>query len=717
MSQIRRLAAIMFTDIVGYTALMGNDEKKAFQLLQRNREIQRPVIEEFGGTWIKELGDGVMASFNSVTDSVYAAIKIQEVCNKTNEFLLRIGIHHGEVVFEDQDVFGDVVNIASRLQALSTPGSIWVSESVHHNIVNKQGIVSRYLKQEILKNVREPVNIYEVLSEEQSQLQPGSHNKKANSAILPDFEYDLYISYRANDNKYIPSGTKTGTGGGWVTEMVEKLKQELEATLKDRLSIHFDRSQDDFRTDLSTSTGPIEHAVKALIFIPIISQTYCDTNSAVWKEEFLQFKTESSTDRLGRNIKLSGDSSTSRFLPIKIHDLDPEDLHLLEEELSGELRSIDFIYREQGVNRPLRPVDDEIISDSSRIFYRNQINKLANTIKEIINGIKVQEKSGNTPENQDISTRPVPLKSFINSLPGSLKVQVIERSRPGVFLAWTSSDLKEQREELAIILQKAGFNVFPATDCPSDDEVFKQKVTESLNRCTCSLHILGSEFGRRFESDYEVSFPQFQFMEASKRIESDPNFNSFVWTYPNRTEPAKPAQQNFIKYIRNNITRNMMFSNSAGPMQLVDDMRVVMMKKDEETYDAKDTDIFFIFNQQDEQEAKVITDQLTLEYPVEIMNIMPDSADQYRQISSQQIPKSKLAVVYFKYAADWALPFIKQIWKEIGGASSRTPLFLVGDDDPKTNLARTFKAPKVVSTILPKEKIPSEVKKVYATVV
>ncbi|MBL0109577.1 MAG: adenylate/guanylate cyclase domain-containing protein [Saprospiraceae bacterium] len=97
MSQIRRLAAIMFTDIVGYTALMGNDEKKAFQLLQRNREIQRPVIEEFGGTWIKELGDGVMASFNSVTDSVYAAIKIQEVCNKTNEFLLRIGIHHGKL--------------------------------------------------------------------------------------------------------------------------------------------------------------------------------------------------------------------------------------------------------------------------------------------------------------------------------------------------------------------------------------------------------------------------------------------------------------------------------------------------------------------------------------------------------------------------------------------------------------------------------------------
>jgi len=144
---------------------------------------------------------------------------------------------------------------------------------------------------------------------------------------------------------------------------------------------------------------------------------------------------------------------------------------------------------------------------------------------------------------------------------------------------------------------------------------------------------------------------------------------------------------------------------------------VMMMKKDVTTYDSKDTDIFFIFNQQDELDARVITDKLSMEYPVEIMNIMPDGEDQYRDISSQQIPKSKLAVVYFKYAADWALPFIKQIWKEVGGASSPTPLFLVGEDDPKTNMARNFKAPKVVSIIVPKETIPAEVKKVYTTVI
>jgi hypothetical protein len=68
-------------------------------------------------------------------------------------------------------------------------------------------------------------------------------------------------------------------------------------------------------------------------------------------------------------------------------------------------------------------------------------------------------------------------------------------------------------------------------------------------------------------------------------------------------------------------------------------------------------------------------------------------------------------------ASDWALPFIKQIWKQVGGASSPTPLFLIGEDDPKTNLARNFKAPKVVSTIVPKENVPGEVKRVYTTVI
>ncbi len=162
MSQSRQLAAIMFTDIVGYTALMGRDEQKAFELLNKNRQIQKPIIEQFNGRWIKELGDGVMASFNTVSDAVNAAITIQKKCNTDKDFQLRIGIHLGEVVFENDDVFGDGVNIASRIQALASPGAIYVSESVHLNVSNKKDIQTKFIREEILKNVKEPVRIYQV---------------------------------------------------------------------------------------------------------------------------------------------------------------------------------------------------------------------------------------------------------------------------------------------------------------------------------------------------------------------------------------------------------------------------------------------------------------------------------------------------------------------------------------------------------------------------
>jgi adenylate cyclase len=162
MSPSRQLAVIMFTDIVGYTRLMGSDEQKALRVLKENRDLHKACIEQFQGRWIKELGDGIMVSFHTVSDAVQAALKIQESCKQLGEYELRIGIHMGEVVSENDDLFGDGVNIASRIQAITDPGSIWVSESVHHNILNKKDFETRFVKKEILKNVKEPVRIYEV---------------------------------------------------------------------------------------------------------------------------------------------------------------------------------------------------------------------------------------------------------------------------------------------------------------------------------------------------------------------------------------------------------------------------------------------------------------------------------------------------------------------------------------------------------------------------
>ena len=162
MSQTRQLAAIMFTDIVGYTALMGNDEKKAFELLSINRQIQKPIIEKYNGKWVKEMGDGVMASFNTASDAVNAAMKIQEECNRVKEFQLKIGMHLGEVVLEDDDVYGDGVNIASRIETLAVGSCVLMSKSVRDQIKNNAEFQITSLGVFDLKNVGEAIEVFAI---------------------------------------------------------------------------------------------------------------------------------------------------------------------------------------------------------------------------------------------------------------------------------------------------------------------------------------------------------------------------------------------------------------------------------------------------------------------------------------------------------------------------------------------------------------------------
>ncbi len=396
---------------------------------------------------------------------------------------------------------------------------------------------------------------------------------------------------------------------------------------------------------------------------------------------------------------------------------------LLENVLQGALRSIDFIYHAQGVNRPLRPKDDDRQDPSNNTIYRNQINKVANAIKEIVVGVRKLESQSNSPEAANENFRPAPAQVaavprwFNTTVPSDIRVAVLDIAQPTVFLAWTSNDLKAKREEIAMILSRAGFQVIPNSDCPSSDAEFKNSVSKHLEAASCSLHILSSEFGRRFEEEDEVSYPMHQF-EAAKKKSAAPGskFHTFIWHLEDSSKPMKPQQEEFISNIRNYITPNMTFTNAFSPMQLVEDMRSHLILEKQTVMDTKDTDIFFIFNKQDAKDAYPLTDLISKDYTIEVMNILPGGEAQYREQSTQQIPKSKLAVVYFRYGADWALPFIKQVWKEVGGAASPTHMMLVGEDDPQTNMARIFKAPKVSSSIVSKEEVPEEVKKTYTKV-
>lgn len=226
-------------------------------------------------------------------------------------------------------------------------------------------------------------------------------------ALLPGFEYDIFISYRHNDNL-----------DGWVTDFVQQLEKELRSTLKDPVSIYFDKNPHDGLLETHSVDKSLEGKLKCLIFIPIISQTYCDPKSFAWQHEFCAFNKLASADQFGRDVKLVNGNVASRILPVRIHDLDAEDKSLLERELGGVLRSIDFIYKEAGVNRPLRAEEENPTKNQNQTIYRNQINKAANAIKEIITSLKHPVQPGTASPSQLERTGPKPWSSRMVVLAG-----------------------------------------------------------------------------------------------------------------------------------------------------------------------------------------------------------------------------------------------------------------------------------------------------------
>ena len=195
-------------------------------------------------------------------------------------------------------------------------------------------------------------------------------------SLIPGYEYDIFISYRQKDNRY----------DGWVTRFVGNFTRELEATFKEDVSVYFDVNPHDGLLETHDVDASLKDKLKCLVFIPIISRTYCDPLSFAWEHEFKPFVANASLDRFGLKITLPNGNVASRVLPVRIHDLDNEDIASCESVLGSMLRGVEFIYREPGVNKPLTEEDDET-RNQNNTKYRIQINKVALATREIIAGM------------------------------------------------------------------------------------------------------------------------------------------------------------------------------------------------------------------------------------------------------------------------------------------------------------------------------------------
>ena len=162
MTTLRQLAAIMFTDMVGYTALMQSDEQLANRKRERHKQVFESSIRRFNGKILQYYGDGTLSIFNSALEGVNCAIEIQKELAHEPRVDLRIGIHTGDVVLEDEGIYGDGVNVASRIESISVPGGIFISEKVYDDIKNQNDICTHEIGSFELKNVKQPIRVFAI---------------------------------------------------------------------------------------------------------------------------------------------------------------------------------------------------------------------------------------------------------------------------------------------------------------------------------------------------------------------------------------------------------------------------------------------------------------------------------------------------------------------------------------------------------------------------
>ena len=182
----RRLGAVMFTDVVDFTALMSNDESKALDTLQEKNSVVKSHVNNYAGMYIKSIGDGSLSFFDSAIEAVDCAVEIQK--SLKGNISLRIGIHLGEIVHKDGDIFGDSVNIANRIEKISKPGGICISASIFDQLENKKVYQFKHLGLHSFKGVGRLLDIYGL--------------KMSESEVIPHESFEVIGSY---SSKTLPS--------------------------------------------------------------------------------------------------------------------------------------------------------------------------------------------------------------------------------------------------------------------------------------------------------------------------------------------------------------------------------------------------------------------------------------------------------------------------------------------------------------------------------
>jgi TolB-like protein len=306
------------------------------------------------------------------------------------------------------------------------------------------------------------------------------------AGLIPGYEYDIFISYRQKDNKH----------DGWVTEFVNNLKGELEATFKEDVSVYFDINPLDGLMETHDVSESLKDKLKCLVFIPIISRTYCDPKSFAWEHEFKAFIELASGDPFGLRVKMPNGNVASRILPVRIHDLDAEDVNLYEKETGGVMRAMDFVFKTStGVNRPLKANEDHPNDNLNKTYYQDQVNKITLAIKEIIASLGQYGQKPEVVQKEIPKPASIPRKSYRSKIvAGSIIVLALI---VGFLFAPKLLKPSEQIEKSVAVL--------PFTNLSNDpeQEYFSDGIVEAILNHLCKvgdLKVISSTSTKRYKN-------------------------------------------------------------------------------------------------------------------------------------------------------------------------------------------------------------------------
>ena len=235
-----------------------------------------------------------------------------------------------------------------------------------------------------------------------------------------------------------------------------------------------------------------------------------------------------------------------------------------------------------------------------------------------------------------------------------------------VFFADVTPDMEDTRDELRVILHRAGMEIVDGRDVPS------KELLDAMQQTDCSVHILGKT--DIFEEDANSSLAGQQY-SAAKNLCSD-RFKMFVWNPRGRENRSK-----YINKVRRDIEENIIYSDRQSPIVFVEDIRNIMTVKQSAVQETVASDIFFLYNDLDNDTARDICTMLGDIRKVTKLSISMSSEVDYNTYIKQQLAVSKVGVVYYNFAGDWAVSFARQVWKDTGGNSGATPLCVVGNSD------------------------------------